>query len=69
MAERQKGTVRWFHDEKGYGFITPENGPDIFVHFSGIQGKGFKTLQEGQKVTFVAVQGERGLQVAEVIPG
>ena len=47
-----KGTVKWFNAEKGYGFITGENGSDVFVHFSAIQGEGFKTLEEGQKVTF-----------------
>lgn len=56
MAERQKGTVKWFNDEKGYGFITPESGPDLFVHFRAIEGNGFKSLKEGQQVTFEAVQ-------------
>ncbi|MEV7356243.1 MULTISPECIES: cold-shock protein [unclassified Kitasatospora] len=66
MAERQNGTVKWFNDEKGYGFITPESGADLFVHFRAIQGSGFKSLVEGQKVTFVAVQGQKGLQADEV---
>ncbi|RMP33336.1 hypothetical protein ALQ24_05242, partial [Pseudomonas syringae pv. antirrhini] len=48
MAERQSGTVKWFNDEKGFGFITPESGPDLFVHFRAIQGNGFKSLKEGQ---------------------
>ena len=52
MSERQTGTVKWFNDAKGFGFITPESGPDLFVHFRSIQGTGFKSLQEGQKVTF-----------------
>ncbi|RMU43941.1 hypothetical protein ALP29_00848 [Pseudomonas syringae pv. avii] len=63
---RQSGTVKWFNDEKGFGFITPESGPDLFVHFRAIQGNGFKSLKEGQKVTFVSVQGQKGLQADEV---
>ncbi|GHH80978.1 cold-shock protein [Kitasatospora indigofera] len=66
MAERQNGTVKWFNDEKGYGFITPESGPDLFVHFRAIEGDGFKSLAEGQKVTFEAVQGPKGLQADKV---
>ncbi|MFE2918473.1 cold-shock protein [Kitasatospora indigofera] len=66
MAERQNGTVKWFNDEKGYGFITPESGPDLFVHFRAIEGDGFKSLVEGQKVTFEAVQGPKGLQADKV---
>ena len=57
MSNRQNGTVKWFNDAKGFGFITPESGPDLFVHFRAIQGTGFKSLQEGQRVSFVAVQG------------
>ncbi|MCL9794702.1 cold-shock protein [Frankia sp. AgKG'84/4] len=68
MSERQNGVVKWFNDEKGYGFITPENGADLFVHFRAIQGNGFKSLQEGPAVTFVAVQGQKGLQADEVEP-
>jgi CspA family cold shock protein len=60
------GTVKWFNDAKGFGFVTPESGPDLFVHFRAIQGSGFKTLQEGQKVTFVAVQGQKGMQADQV---
>ncbi|MFE9454998.1 cold-shock protein [Streptomyces sp. NPDC006739] len=67
MAERQSGTVKWFSDEKGFGFITPESGPDLFVHFRAIQGSGFKGLKEGEKVTFVAVHGQKGMQADEVI--
>lgn len=63
MSTRQSGTVKWFNDEKGFGFITPESGPDLFVHFRAIQGNGFKSLKEGQKVTFVAVQGQKGMQL------
>ncbi|MYS84724.1 cold-shock protein [Embleya scabrispora] len=66
MADRQSGTVKWFNDEKGYGFITPESGPDLFVHFRAIQGDGFKSLKEGQQVSFVAVQGQKGMQADEV---
>jgi CspA family cold shock protein len=51
MSDRQSGTVKWFNDAKGFGFITPESGQDLFVHFRSIQGNGFKSLQEGQKVT------------------
>ena len=68
MAERQSGTVKWFNDAKGFGFITPENGQDVFVHFRSIQGTGFKSLQEGQQVTFKVVQGQKGLQADEVEP-
>ena len=68
MADRQTGTVKWFNDAKGFGFITPESGADLFVHFRSIQGSGFKTLKEGQKVTFVTVQGPKGLQADQVQP-
>ena len=61
------GTVKWFNAEKGYGFITGEGGKDVFVHFSAIQGEGFKTLDEGQKVTYDLVQGNRGMQAANVV--
>jgi CspA family cold shock protein len=64
MAQRQSGTVKWFNEEKGFGFIT--RGPDLFVHFKSIQGNGFKSLKEGQKVTFIAVQGPKGMQADEV---
>lgn len=67
MADRQSGTVKWFNDEKGFGFITPAGGGnDLFVHFRAIQSSGFKTLKEGQNVTFVAVQGQKGMQADEV---
>jgi CspA family cold shock protein len=62
-----KGTVKWFNDQKGYGFITPENGgADLFVHFSAIQGDGFKTLTEGQTVEFDETQGQKGPQASNV---
>ena len=67
MAERQNGTVKWFNDEKGYGFIEREDGGDVFVHFSAIQTDGFKTLEEGQAVEFDIVEGARGPQAANVI--
>jgi cold shock protein len=60
------GTVKWFKDDKGYGFITGEDGVDVFVHFSAIQAEGFKSLAEGQKVTFDVTQGPKGLQAANV---
>ncbi|EPY13797.1 cold shock cspb [Paenibacillus alvei A6-6i-x] len=62
-----KGTVKWFNAEKGYGFIQVENGEDVFVHFSAIQGDGFKTLDEGQEVEFDITEGNRGAQAANVI--
>jgi len=64
---RAKGRVKWFNESKGYGFIEQENGPDVFVHFSAIQMDGFKTLSEGAEVEFDIVQGEKGLQAANVI--
>ena len=62
----QQGTVKWFNAEKGFGFIEIEGGDDVFVHFSAIQGEGFKTLEEGQQVTFDTEQGQRGLQAVNV---
>ena len=62
-----KGTVKWFNAEKGYGFITGEDGEDVFVHFSAIQGEGFKTLDEGQSVTYDIVEGARGTQAGNVV--
>jgi CspA family cold shock protein len=60
------GVVKWFNDSKGFGFIEQENGEDVFVHFSSIQGDGFKSLAEGQKVSFDVVQGAKGLQASNV---
>ncbi len=62
-----KGTVKWFNDQKGYGFIAQEDGPDVFVHFSAIQSEGFKTLSEGQDVEFEVVDGPKGPQAANVV--
>ena len=62
----EKGKVKWFNGEKGFGFIEREGGEDVFVHFSAIQGEGFKTLEEGQEVTFEVEQGQRGAQAANV---
>lgn len=62
----QEGIVKWFNAEKGFGFISRENGDDVFVHFSAIQGDGFKTLEEGQRVTFDVVEGPKGPQAANV---
>ena len=61
------GTVKWFNAEKGYGFISQESGDDVFVHFSAIQGKGFKTLEEGQQVSFDIEEGPRGSQASNVV--
>jgi CspA family cold shock protein len=62
-----KGVVKWFNDAKGFGFIEQENGEDVFVHFSSIQGDGFKSLAEGQAVTFDVIQGAKGPQAANVL--
>ncbi|MGA1199434.1 MAG: cold-shock protein [Candidatus Latescibacterota bacterium] len=64
MAE---GTVKWFNDSKGFGFIEQEDGEDVFVHFSAVQGDGFKTLSEGDRVEFEIQQGPKGLQAANVV--
>jgi CspA family cold shock protein len=63
----QNGKVKWFNSEKGYGFIEVEGGDDVFVHFTAIQEEGFKTLEEGQAVTFEIVEGNRGPQAANVV--
>ncbi|NLG66718.1 MAG: cold-shock protein [Actinobacteria bacterium] len=65
----ETGTVKWFNDAKGFGFIAREKGEDVFVHFSAIVGDGFRTLSEGERVTFEVVQGPKGLQAANVSRG
>jgi len=62
------GTVKWFNPEKGFGFITPEEGPDVFVHFSAIQGAGYRNLEDNQKVEFDVSQGPKGPQASNVRP-
>ncbi len=62
-----RGTVKWFNDRKGYGFITPESGEDLFVHHSSIQGEGFKTLTEGEVVEFDVAPGRKGMQAVNVV--
>ena len=68
MAEREIGTVKWFNSTKGFGFIERENDKDVFVHYSEISGEGYKSLDEGQKVEFTVVEGEKGPQAQNVIP-
>lgn len=68
MSDRETGTVKWFNADKGYGFITREQGGDVFVHHNAINGEGFKTLSEGQKVEFVVAQSEKGPQAQDVTP-
>ena len=68
MSERVIGTVKWFNGGKGYGFISREGGPDVFVHFSAIQGEGYRNLEEGQKVEFSIENGPKGLQASNVVP-
>ena len=68
MSDRQTGTVKWFNEAKGYGFIQREDGDDLFVHFRSIEGSGFRTLAEGQKVEFTVGQGQKGPQAENVTP-
>ena len=68
MTERQKGTVKWFDNAKGYGFIISPGGEDVFVHYRVIDGEGYRSLSEGQQVEYVAVHGEKGWQASEVYP-
>ncbi len=67
MSDRVRGTVKWFNNSKGYGFLAPESGNDVFVHFSAITGDGYRTLEEGQTVEFSIEQGPKGQQAANVI--
>jgi len=64
--EKETGTVKWFNDKKGFGFIVRESGEDVFVHFSSITGEGFKTLNEGDRVEFIVTQGQKGPSASEV---
>lgn len=66
MAERETGTVKWFNESKGYGFIEREQGEDVFVHFSSIRSEGYKSLEDGQKVEFTLGQGQKGPQALDV---
>ncbi|OBT07934.1 cold-shock protein [Vibrio sp. UCD-FRSSP16_10] len=66
MSNTTTGTVKWFNETKGFGFIQQENGPDVFAHFSAIQGDGFRTLAEGQKVEFVVTTGQKGPQAEQI---
>ena len=68
MAEREKGTVKWFNERKGFGFIERENGSDVFVHFSSINDSGFKTLKDGQSVEFTVATNEKGESADDVTP-
>jgi len=67
MAERETGTIKWFNATKGFGFISREQGEDIFVHFSAIRGEGYRTLNEGQQVEFTVTEGEKGPQAQDVV--
>ena len=67
MSERIQGTVKWFSDSKGYGFIQQDDGPDVFVHYSAVQGEGYRTLKEGQLVEFAIEEGPKGPQAANVL--
>jgi CspA family cold shock protein len=67
MEERQTGTVKWFSSDKGYGFIAPDEGDDLFVHYSEIEGSGFRTLNEGDRVEFEITEGKKGLQASKVV--
>jgi CspA family cold shock protein len=66
MENRETGTVKWFNGQKGYGFITRDNGGDVFVHYSAIQGQGFRNLEEGDRVEFSVEQGQKGPAAADV---
>jgi len=67
MSNTTTGTVKWFNETKGFGFIEQESGPDVFAHFSAIAGDGFKTLAEGQRVEFVVTQGQKGPQAENIV--
>lgn len=67
MSNKVQGTVKWFNESKGFGFIEQQSGPDVFAHYSAISGSGFKTLIEGQRVEFTVSQGQKGPQAADII--
>ncbi|WP_178863236.1 cold-shock protein [Thiomicrorhabdus cannonii] len=67
MSNKMTGTVKWFNESKGFGFIQPESGPDVFAHFKAISGSGFKTLVEGQKVAFNVTNGPKGPQAEDIV--
>ena len=67
MSDKQQGTVKWFNGSKGYGFIERAEGEDVFVHFNAIVGEGYRNLEEGQRVEFNVVQGQKGLQAEDVV--
>ena len=68
MQDRKQGVVKWFNSAKGYGFISQESGPDVFVHYSAIQGNGYRNLEQGQQVEFTLNDGPKGPQAADVTP-
>lgn len=68
MADTIQGTVKWFNESKGFGFIEREGGPDVFAHFSAIQSSGYKTLAEGQRVEFTVSDGQKGPQADNIVP-
>ena len=67
MSDKLAGTVKWFNENKGFGFIEREGGPDVFAHFSAIQSEGYKTLAEGQRVEFIVTDGQKGPQAEQII--
>lgn len=67
MSDKTVGTVKWFNEDKGFGFIEQQSGPDVFAHFRSITGEGFKTLKEGQKVEFTIGQGQKGPQAENIV--
>ena len=67
MSDRDTGTVKWFNDAKGFGFIERENGEDLFVHYRSIKGEGFRSLKQGSRVEFTIIESEKGFQVEEVV--
>ena len=68
MSDKVNGTVKWFNESKGYGFLSQESGPDVFAHYSEIRGEGFRTLVEGQRVQFLVTKGQKGPQAEQITP-